>query len=161
MLFDSLQPSLRGHAADALGRVAPLRGPELIPTAEGDGTDISNWTVASATIEAVGGEFLVTTSVANHNVRHTVSVAPGKTYEFRWGSRLGTMTTLKTSIFNVTGLVDIIPVTVYTAGNNRLTFTAPVGCVSAAIYLVRDSGVTGTAFFDNISVREVTGFLLQ
>ena len=123
--------------------------------AAGDGTSIVGWATQSATVESLGGELKVTTSAVGHYVRYSINVVPGGTYKYRWTSRLGTMSALKYSVYNITGGSDIIAATAYNPGDNAIIFTAPAGCNTAFVYLVRNTGVTGTAFFDNVSIQKL------
>lgn len=97
----------------------------------------------------------VTASAATHARGQVISVTASTSYVFSFYAKRGTMTDMKYSVYNVTGAADIIPATSYYSQTNSSTFsritvafTTPVGCTSVNVYLLRDSGVTGTAIFD-------------
>ena len=136
-----------------------LAGAELIT----NGTfavDASGWVSNNATLAVVGGELEFTATVSVHNVQRGVTVVPGTPYLFTFLARRGTIAALKYSVYNATGLADIVPSTAYAADATmrpwQFVFIAPAGCVTANVYMARDSGSTGTAYFDNVSVKPLT-----
>ncbi len=136
-----------------------LAGAELIT----NGTfavDASGWVSNNATLAVVGGELEFTATLSVHSVQRGVTVVPGTPYLFTFSGRRGTIAALKYSVYNATGLADIVPSTAYAADATmrpwQFVFIAPAGCVTANVYMARDSGSTGTAYFDNVSVKPLT-----
>lgn len=124
-------------------------------------TDTAGWTFTNATGAVAGGELEFTATVSGaHNVQRGVAVTPGTPYLLSFDARLGTMTVLRYSVYNATGAANIIAPTTYaaTAATKRFqfVFTPPAGCVTANVYMARDSGSAGTAYFDNVSCKPLT-----
>ncbi len=114
------------------------------------------WTKANATVSGS----TVTTTLAAHAVYNQFTVIPLLTYTFQFKAQRGTMTDLKYSVYDATNAADIVSPTTYfsqtngsTATTITVTFTAPFGCVSARVYAVRDSGVTGTVVLSDCQVE--------
>lgn len=89
---------------------------------------------------------------ATNSVYQDVTVSASTVYTLSWYAKRGTGTSLNYRIFNNTGAADIVASTNYYSSLNSssytrviVTFTTPVGCTSARIYLSNDSGV-GTFF---------------
>jgi len=129
-------------------------GSELAPNYSCDST--TDILAADCTISSIGGECLVDSGANSYfRVNENVTVTAGSVYEFSWYARKGTLSVLKYSIYGLPMLGDIIDVTAYNDGYNSVRFTAPVGCTSVWVYPIRNPGVAGTCYFDNVSVREV------
>ncbi len=95
----------------------------------------------------------VTTTGGGGNIFQTVSVVAGTSYTFSFYARRGTATEAKYSIFDVTNAADIVAATTYYSAINgvsdtrvEVAFTAPPGCTSARVYVMRDNGSSGTTF---------------
>jgi len=125
--------------------------------------DFSNaaWTKSNAIVTpnsiiapdgTISGD-LVSLSTFTAQIKRVITVVPLTKYTLSFYVKKGTTTDLKYSVYDFTNLADIISPTSYFSeiGTDwtrvSVTFTIPVGCVSAAIYPVRDSAVTGTAYF--------------
>ena len=97
---------------------------------------------------------LLTLTNTSHSIWQTITTTASTTYTVSWWVKRGTATDLKYSIRDLTGAADIVASTSYysdvsATGWTRVTktFTTPVGCVSVRVFLLRDSGVTGTVCF--------------
>lgn len=118
--------------------------------------DVATVTVTADTIIAPDGTLTgdtITTTVTAHGIYETITVTASTTYTFSWYAKLSTLTP-KYSVYNQTTPGDIIAPSLYPTGTSvgngwfrySATFTTPVGCVSARIYPLRDSGTTGDIF---------------
>lgn len=81
----------------------------------------------------------------------SVTVTQNTQYAVTFWVERGTATDLKYSVYNHTGLTDIIAPTTYFSSTSptgwariSLVFTTPTGCTSVRVYPARDTGVTGT-----------------
>jgi hypothetical protein len=95
----------------------------------------------------------VTTTSTLHALFAVATVTASTAYTFSFYVKRGTMTDLAYRVFNVTAGTNIVAPTSYysqttASGWSRitLTFTTPVGCTSARVDLVANSGVTGTVY---------------
>lgn len=126
---------------------------------------------ANSSIDMNGATTLETVTASNvyNNLRYVngssyLAVTPGTTYKVSFDCRRGTMTDMKYSVMNVTASTLIVDATSYysqTSASNvsrvSYTFTAPAGCVAAAIYLLRDSGQVGqTVYLGRVQVSTAT-----
>jgi hypothetical protein len=100
-------------------------------------------TADTATIATAGG----------HNLRQNISVSPNTVYTFSFYVKRGTATGLSYSVYNNTGLQDIVPATSYYSQTSSsqwtrisVTFTTPSNCTQIYIYPLRDGSSTGTVF---------------
>ena len=94
------------------------------------------------------------------SVRQTKSVTPGENYKLTYWTRGNGSVAGRISIYNSSNPAWIISlestgVTGTTYIQKTFYFTAPAGCSSIIIYLYAP-GTTGSAYFDDISFREVT-----
>ena len=86
-------------------------------------------------------------------VRQAATVLASTKYVFSFYVKRGTATNLKYAIYNISGSSFIIgPTSYYSSTSNewsRITvaFTTPVGCTSVGVYVMSDTGSTGTASF--------------
>ena len=115
----------------------------------------SNAIVTPNSISAPDGTIsgdLVSLSTFTAQIKRNMTVTALTQYTLSFYVKKGTATDLKYSVYDFTNLADIISPTSYFSeiGTDwtrvSLTFTTPVGCVSAAIYPVRDSAATGTLY---------------
>lgn len=133
--------------------------PELVVNCDFSSPDLTGWSGGNATGVVVDGELHVTTLSTAHNYKYTLTTTPLTIYKFIFYAKLGTMSRANYSVYDNTNIENIISPTTYNAVQGEFTkvtivFVAPLGCTSASVYVVRDSGVTGTAFFDNVSVKQ-------
>ena len=136
------------------------QGPELVTNGDfSNGT--TEWSAGNGTMSVVSGELKFTATAAGHYLRQVIIVEPNHTYKLFWTARLGTAQSAKFSVYDATASSDIISPTIYSASSTSqvfsATFTTPANCVSVGIYPLRDSGVTGTYYIDNVSVTEIQG----
>ena len=129
----------------------------------GYSSDFSNaaWTKFTSTITAdtiiapdgtLTGDTFTTTVIA-HALYEAITVTASTVYTFSWYAKLSTLTP-KYCVYNQTGSADIIAPSLYPTGTSvgngwfrySATFTTPVGCVTARIYPLRDSGTTGDIY---------------
>ena len=96
----------------------------------------------------------VTTTSTLHALFAVATVTASTAYTFSFYVKRGTMTDLAYRVFNITAGTNIVAPTSYysqttASGWSRitLTFTTPVGCTSARVDLIANSGVTGTVYF--------------
>ena len=133
-----------------------VTGSELVTNGTFD-TNVSDWLAGNATITHSSGEALVTTSGAGHYVSQTITVLPDTAYTYSWRARRGTMSQIYMSVYdtsngqNIRGPFDYGATT--SMASYSVTFTTPANCTSINVYLIRDSGTTGTAYFDDASLR--------
>lgn len=123
----------------------------------------TGWTTiqGGGTTAVVSGELEVTgNNTANFvNVLQTnVAVSIGKLYRLQVTARRGT-TTANVGIYTTGSLAaDTLFTTSTTAQTLTAYFTSAASTVSIGLRLLASSGnVTGTAYFDNVSLREVFG----
>ena len=133
-----------------LGRAPKERRNLLTRTEEFEGPA---WTKTNVSFSG----FTATASSTAHLIAQDIAVVPGQTYTFSFYAQRGTMTDARYSVFNVSGVSNIIAPTSYYSqiNDNNLTrvsfsFTTPVGCTSVRVYPLRDSGVTGTVVIGGI-----------
>jgi hypothetical protein len=107
---------------------------------------------------------MLTTDAVGHSIYYRdggtfVVVVPGSTYRFSFDVIRGTMTELKYSVYNWSTPGNITAATSYysqtsaTVSRVSFTFIAPAGCTAAAVYFIRDSGVTGTVYVGRAQVE--------
>jgi hypothetical protein len=132
------------------------RGTKNIITWSNDLTNVA-WTKSSGT--TVSGSTITTTQVL-HSVYNQFTVVPLMTYTFQFKAKRGTQTELKYSVYDLTNASDIVSATSYYSQTNSstsslitVTFMAPFGCSTARVYVVRDSGVTGTVIINDCQVE--------
>ena len=121
----------------------------------------ASWLKSSTTIDAnttispdgTQNADRLTTSSNFNNIIQSISVTQNTTYTFSFWALRGTMTDLKYSVYNVSGLANIIAPTSYYSQTNSstwsritVTFTTPSGCTLINIYPIRDTGSIGTVF---------------
>ena len=123
--------------------------------------DNAAWTKANCTVTSNQTESpsnyvdadLVTTTSTSHALFAAAAVTASTAYTFSFYVKRGTMTDLAYRVFNLTAGTDIVTPTSYysqttASGWSRITlsFTTPLGCTSARVYPISNSGVTGTAY---------------
>ena len=124
--------------------------------------DNATWTRSAVTVTAnattspngTNNADLITTSATFNNIFQSITVTQNTTYTFTFWALQGSMTDLKYSVYNVTGVSNIVAPTSYYSQTNssswtRITvaFTTPAGCTQINIYPIRDTGVIGTVYF--------------
>lgn len=128
---------------------------------------INNGTVTATNIalDLIGNMTMDEVTFTNVNHSFTYDVAPelivtsNTTYRWSFDVIRGTMSEMKYSIYDRTHSADIIASTSYysqTSGSVQrvsFTFTTPAGCLAVGVYFLRDSGVTGTAYFGRAQVE--------
>jgi len=86
-------------------------------------------------------------------VRQAATVLASTKYVFSFYVKRGTATNLKYAIYNLSALSFIIgPTSYYSSTSNEwsriaVEFTTPAGCTSVGVYVMSDTGSTGTASF--------------
>jgi hypothetical protein len=123
--------------------------------------DNANWTKANCTVTANQTESpsgyvdadLVTSLIPLTSLFAAATVTASTEYIFSFYVKRGTMTDLAYRVFNLTAGTDIVAPTSYysqttASGWSRITlsFTIPVGCTSARVYPISNSGVVGTVY---------------
>lgn len=94
----------------------------------------------------------ITTTNNNHYIFADIVVIPNIRYTFSFYTKKGTMTNQKYRLRDVTGGTDIIAPTSYYSeiGSDwtriSVTITTPANCVSIRLYMLSDSGSTGTCY---------------
>ena len=135
---------------------ADVIGTELVTNGTFD-TDASGWQVGNLTTSVSSGELEVTTTQASHYMSQQISVQSGKTYTYSWRARRGTMSQIYMSVWCATTGSNIRAPYDYGATTSMasysVTFTVPSNCTTINVYVIRDSGTTGTAYFDDFSLR--------
>ena len=143
----------RASGGTALSKIS--YGNELVPNGTFD-TDLSGWEGYNDTPLWDNGRLYITAPTAFDGARTTLDSIPtttGKRYKLTWDVELGTLSSVKVEVYGVlsgAGLQGSL--TVSATGSYTLYFTA--GYSSANIYLLSGNAV-GSAWFDNVSVKEV------
>jgi len=130
-------------------------GPELVVNGEFS-TGTSSWGAVNAAIVAVSGELAITGAGEISRAEQTLTLVAGKVYEVSAYARKGTSDTSAMAVTIIRGAAGGYANVVYKAmadGTVRFVFIAPAS--DAIIQLI--NGGVGTAFFDNVSLREITG----
>ena len=105
----------------------------------------------------------VTVSGANY-LRHNVTLVAETAYVWSFWAKKGTATTLKTSVYNISGAAEISGVGLYDYTSQvstdewtriEIPFTTPAGCTSVGVYSTRGSS-NGTFFIWGAQVEEGT-----
>jgi len=103
-----------------------------------------------------------TTVAIGHAAQNRPTVLPNTTYTFAFWVKRGTMTDLKWSVYDLTNSANIVgPTSYYSQTTSEwsllcFTFTTSATCTAAAVYPIRDSGVTGTAYFHSAGLFQGT-----
>ena len=143
-----------GLVLDGAGSV----GAELNTNAGNPFVNTTGWiTTGTGSVSVVNGLLRASATTLSHAIYRVIPVTAGKSYVITFKTLNNTFTQLKYSVFNATSLSDIIPVTNYTSGENRLQFTAPAGCISVWVYITRNSTYSGSVDVEYYSVKEITG----
>ncbi len=123
--------------------------------------NVGYWTKSSTTVTAnsttspdgTNSADLITTSSTFNNIYQSIAVTQNTTYTLSFWALRGSMTDLKYSVYNVTGLSNIVAPTSYYSQTNSstwsritVTFTTPTGCAMINVYPIRDTGVIGTVY---------------
>jgi hypothetical protein len=101
----------------------------------------------------LSGDLITIMVASGHALSQAITVIASTQYALSFYVKKGTATDLKYSVYDSTNLGNIVAPTSYFTeiGTDwtriSVTFTAPVGCTTVNIYPVRDSTVTGTAYF--------------
>ena len=143
----------RASGGTALSKIS--YGNELVPNGTFD-TDLSGWEDYNDTPLWDNGRLYITAPTAFDGARTTLDSIPtttGKRYKLTWDVELGTLSSVKVSVYGVSSAAGLQgESTVSATGSYTLYFTA--GYSSANIYLLSGNAV-GSAWFDNVSVKEV------
>lgn len=135
-------------------------GAELV--SNGDFSNgLTGWNPLGGSIAVVGGELEVTGSGGSYpSGYYNFNVTQGKTYQVRAKSRRGTTASTVSVVVQNSSVVDqTSPVNNTTTEDfdASLVFTAAsTGTLRITCFISSPTG-SGTAYFDNISVREITG----
>jgi hypothetical protein len=130
-------------------------GPELVTNGDfASGT--TGWAAGTATLSSVSGELLVTNTGINYGyASQNITTVAGKVYRVTATARVGTVTTAYIQVGPVTSgsLLNL-----QTTSTNNVTlfgvFTATASTTN--INTLNGNQNNGVAYFDNISVQEVT-----
>jgi len=135
-----------------------IYGPELV-TNGGFDSDLSGYFNTNYTITWNSGIVDFDAPNGGYGFFRTgqVPVDAGSEYLFSFKAKRGTVPSLKYSIWSDG---DIIGPTPYTVGTSdfetfSVQFTVPAGKTWVMLYPARDILVAGTAFFDDLSLKEV------
>jgi hypothetical protein len=103
---------------------------------------------------------LATTTLPVHFLYKEVNCLASTTYTVSFYVKRGTMTDMKYRFRDGTNNVDILGATSYysqtsASGYSRVkyTLTTSIGCLLLRVYLLSDSGVTGTVYFTDVQVE--------
>ena len=131
-------------------------GTELVPNGTFD-TDLSGWEGYNDTPLWDNGRLYITAPTAFDGARTTLNNVPtttGKRYKLTWDVELGTLSSVKVDVYGVLSAAGLQgSLTVSATGSYTLYFTA--GHSAANIYLLSGNAV-GSAWFDNVSIKEVS-----
>ena len=124
-------------------------GPELVTNGDfSNGT--TGWSNITATLSVVAGEGVVTSASSFGYVRQTMTTVVGKTYQFTLNARVGTTNRFTFAV--ASGVVN---------AETTSSTTVPLRCVYTATATTTNIWLqvnnAGTAFVDNISVKELAG----
>ena len=127
----------------------------LLPYSE----DFSQWYKVNYTVQTnvavspsgnFDASFVTNPSGGGGLVRQAINVTPSTAYTFSFYAKRGTASDAKYSVYDNTNGGDIISTTSYYSQINSDTFTritvsfiAPAGCTSLAVYVIRDSSAVG------------------
>ena len=136
-------------------------GTELVPNGTFD-TDLSGWEGYNDTPLWDNGRLYITAPTAFDGARTTLNSVPtttGKRYKLTWDVELGTLSSVKVDVYGVLSAAGLQgSLTVSATGSYTLYFTA--GYSAANIYLLSGNAV-GSAWFDNVSVKEINPLALS
>ena len=123
----------------------------LLPYSE----DFSQWGKANYTVQSnvavspsgnFDASFVTNPSGGGGLIKQVVNVTASTAYTFSFYAKRGTASDAKYSVYDNTNGGDIIPSTSYYSQINsdtftriKVSFTAPVGCTSLAVYVLRDN----------------------
>lgn len=130
-------------------------GPELVTNGTFD-TDISEWTGNSTTPTYDTGRLLINADAAGDSAYQAISIIEGKKYLVKgtitlgtcFGARIGIGTGTASPLYNDIAYSQASSTNTYT-----FNFTAPL---TGIIYISLYTQSSGTVYFDNISVKEIT-----
>ena len=129
-------------------------GPELVTNGTFD-VDTAGWVgIGGGTLSWNSGELVVTGGGAYSGARFVVATTIGKSYQISISLRRGTTTQNLSAVF---GSQSIGAAVVLGGQYVRTAILIAVGASSNIDLTISDAAATGTAFFDNISVRELPG----
>ena len=122
-------------------------------------SDFSQWSKVNYTVQSnvavspsgnFDASFVTNPSGGGGLINQTINVTSSTAYTFSFYAKRGTASDAKYSVYDYTNGGDIIPPTSYYSQINsdtftRITvsFTAPVGCTSLAVYVLRDNSAVG------------------
>ena len=144
----------------AMDAVNTARGPELVVNGDfANGT--TGWSaINGAVLSTSGGELVITANGASNfpGALQALTTVVGKTYEMFFTGRRGTSSsTVGMSMGNITPGYNL-PFNGTTSDLTvRIIFTATATTVTINPFIVGSPAAAGTAIFDNISVREISG----
>ena len=144
----------------AMDAVNTQLGPELVTNGDfANGT--TGWSaINGAVLSTSGGELVITANGASNfpGALQALTTVVGKTYEMFFTGRRGTSSsTVGMSMGNITPGYNL-PFNGTTSDLTvRIIFTATATTVTINPFIVGSPAAAGTAIFDNISVREISG----
>jgi hypothetical protein len=147
----------RGSSGTALRRVG--YGENLVTNGDFATTDISAWDSFDGTLAVVGGQLELTYTTATQYVWVEVTTTPGTLYEFSIDCRSDNAVGHKLLAYS-----DAFPLGTQIATNpSFVNFSASLttqtlrvrATASTTLFMVSTQLTSGTAYFDNISVKEV------
>lgn len=122
----------------------------------GETSSSQNVTGLDGTISA----WTVTMSGGTHRIQQGCSVSTSTGYSFSFWSKRGTMTNANWAVYNNNiGGFSVSPTTYYSDITSGLfsrvakNFTSGSTCTSLFVYLLRDSGVSGTTLFTDVQLE--------
>ena len=147
----------RSSSGTALRRVG--YGDELVDNGDFATTDISAWDSFDGTLAVVGGQLELTYTNATQYVWVEVTTTPGTLYEFsidcRSDNAVGHKLVAWSEAFPLGTQIAINPSFVNFSASLTTQTLGVRATTSTTLFMVATQLTSGTAYFDNISVKEV------
>lgn len=145
-------------AARPIFRQKPILGSELV--VNGDFSDgLNGWTANNATLNNVNGELEVTSTGSSSRAQQPITLAIGKRYLLKFKLRRGTAPNAsQLRLGTYAGVSDILSANTLSDVYREIEFTSNAS--SAVLTIGYGETAAGqTSYWDNISIRELLGYL--